>query len=138
MIPEEALSGGKPAVNHFKIFGCIAYAHILDEKRKKLDDKGEKCVFLGVSEVFKTYKLFNSQTKKIVTRQYVAFDEENNWDWNRQQQTQALFDNDSERVPTSAIFMPENSSEANPTAVEILPTTVEILPTTAEATDTVV
>ena len=39
---EEAWSGRKPAVDHFKIFGCIAYAHIPDEKRKKLDDKGER------------------------------------------------------------------------------------------------
>ncbi|RVW79987.1 Retrovirus-related Pol polyprotein from transposon TNT 1-94 [Vitis vinifera] len=45
MTPEEAWSGRKPTVDHFKIFGCIAYAHVPDEKRKKLDDKGEKCVF---------------------------------------------------------------------------------------------
>ncbi|KAI5343337.1 hypothetical protein L3X38_011213 [Prunus dulcis] len=45
---EEAWSGREPAVGYFKVFGCIAYAHIPDEKRKKLDDKGEKCVFLGI------------------------------------------------------------------------------------------
>ena len=44
MTLEEAWSGRKPAIDHFKIFGCIAYAHILDEKRKKLDDKGERCL----------------------------------------------------------------------------------------------
>jgi hypothetical protein len=65
--PEEAWSGQKPAVYHFRIFGCIAYAHVLDEKRKKLDDKGEKCVFLDISECFKAYKLFNPLTKRIVT-----------------------------------------------------------------------
>ena len=64
---KEAWSGRKPAVDHFKIFGCIAYAHISDEKRKKLDDKGEECVFLGVSEVSKAYKFFNPLTKMIVT-----------------------------------------------------------------------
>ena len=53
MTPEEAWSGRKPTVDYFKIFGYIAYEHIPDEKRKKLDDKGEKCVFLGVSEVSK-------------------------------------------------------------------------------------
>jgi len=65
--PEEAWSGRKPAVDHFKIFGCIAYTHVLDEKRKKLDDKGEKCVFLSISECSKAYKLFNPLTKRIVT-----------------------------------------------------------------------
>ena len=87
MTQEEAWSGRKPIVDHFKIFGCIAYAHIPDEKRKNLDDKGEKCVFLGVSEVSKAYKLFNPLTKNIVTSRDVVFDEENIWDWNRQQPT---------------------------------------------------
>ena len=91
MTPKEAWTGRKPIVDHFKIFGCIAYAHIPYEKRKKLDDKGEKCVFLSVSEVSKAYKLFNPLTKKIVTNRDVVFDEKNTWDWNRQQPTQVFF-----------------------------------------------
>jgi len=67
MTPEEAWSGRKPVVDHFKIFGCIAYSHIPDAKRKKLDDKGEKYIFLGINEGFKAYKLFNPFIKKIVT-----------------------------------------------------------------------
>ena len=67
MTLEEAWSGRKPIVDHFRIFGCIAYAHVSDEKMMKLDNKGDKCVFLSVSEVSKAYKLFNSLTKKIVT-----------------------------------------------------------------------
>ncbi|BBG96765.1 hypothetical protein Prudu_005670 [Prunus dulcis] len=39
----EAWSGRKPTVGYFKVFGCIAYARIPDENRKKLDDKCEKC-----------------------------------------------------------------------------------------------
>ncbi|KAK9941415.1 hypothetical protein M0R45_018018 [Rubus argutus] len=100
MTPEEAWSGKKPAVDHFKIFGCIAYAHIPDEKRKKLDDKGEKCVFLGVSEQSKAYKLFNPITKKIVVSRDVIFDEESTWNWSekatRQQQIPVSFDEDTE------------------------------------------
>ncbi|XP_074362613.1 uncharacterized protein LOC141702933 [Apium graveolens] len=40
--PNEAWSGSKPSVGHLRIFGCSAYAHIPDQKIKKLDDKGEK------------------------------------------------------------------------------------------------
>ncbi|KAL5787161.1 hypothetical protein ACOSP7_004110 [Xanthoceras sorbifolium] len=64
------------------IFGCIAYAHIADEKRKKLDDKGEKCIFLSVSDQSKAYKLYNPITKKIVISRDVVFDEERTWSWN--------------------------------------------------------
>jgi len=75
MTPEEAWSGRKPCINHFRIFGCVSYAHIPSEKRKKLDDKGEKCVFLDVSDQSKAYKLYNPNTKKIVNNRDVFYEE---------------------------------------------------------------
>ena len=42
--PEEAWSNLKPSVKHCRVFGCVAYAHNHDHKRKKLDDKSIKCV----------------------------------------------------------------------------------------------
>jgi len=82
MTPEEAWSGRKPAVDHFRIFGCIAYDHIPDKKRRKLDHKGEKCIFLGVSDKSKAYKLYNPSTMKIVISRDVVFDEEGTWSRN--------------------------------------------------------
>ena len=79
MTPQEAWSGRKPAVDHFRIFGCIAYAHVPDEKRKKLEDKSLKCVFLGVSETSKAYKLYDPLTKKVVVSRDVIFDENQTW-----------------------------------------------------------
>ena len=77
MTPEEAWNGRKPNVDHFRIFGCICYVRIQDQTRTKLDDKGEKCIFLGVSDFSKAYKLYNPITKKIVINRDVIFDEEN-------------------------------------------------------------
>ena len=73
MTLEEAWSRLKPAVDHFRIFGCVAYAHIPNQKRKKLDDKREKCIFLGVSDQSKAYKLYNPNTKKILLSRDVVF-----------------------------------------------------------------
>ena len=39
--PYEAWSGRKPAVNHLKVFGCVTYAHIPKEERRKLDVKAK-------------------------------------------------------------------------------------------------
>ncbi|ONK55055.1 uncharacterized protein A4U43_UnF8110 [Asparagus officinalis] len=36
--PLEMWRNIKLSVNHLKVFGCIVYAHILEQKRKKLDD----------------------------------------------------------------------------------------------------
>ena len=39
-VPQEAWTGMNHSVSHFKVFGCVAYAHIPDELRRKLDKKG--------------------------------------------------------------------------------------------------
>ncbi|KAK4258396.1 hypothetical protein QN277_007851 [Acacia crassicarpa] len=90
--PDEAWSGRKPDVSHLRIFGCIAYAHIPDQKRKKLDDKGEKCIFIGYEQRSKAYRLYNPLTKKVVISRDVEFDEANYWKWSdEERRVEGLF-----------------------------------------------
>eukprot|EP00253_Pinus_taeda_P025810 PITA_25810 len=70
---EEAWSGTKQGVTHMKVFGCVAYAHIPDQLRKKLDSKGEKCIFIGYSEESKAYRFYNPSNKKVIVSRYVQF-----------------------------------------------------------------
>jgi hypothetical protein len=84
MTPEEAWNRRKPSIDHFKMFGCIVYTHVPNEKRKKLDDKGKKCVLLGINEHLKAYKLFNPITKRIVISRDVVFKEDSTWNWTEQ------------------------------------------------------
>jgi hypothetical protein len=80
--PEEAWSGIKPSVHFFKVFGCLAYVHVPDALRKKLDPKGVKCVHLGISNESKDYKLYDPLHKKIIVSRDVVFDESKGWNWN--------------------------------------------------------
>ena len=75
-VPEEAWSGRKQGVTHMRVFGCVAYVHIPDQLRKKLDSKGEKCIFLGYCEDSKGYRLYNPSTNKCVISGDVQFIEE--------------------------------------------------------------
>lgn len=46
--PQKAQSHRKHNIGHLRMFGCITYAHMFDTlQKKKLDDKGEKCIFIG-------------------------------------------------------------------------------------------
>ena len=47
--PHEKFYGKKLDLSHIRIFDSIAFVHILDEKRQKLDPKSEKCIFVGYS-----------------------------------------------------------------------------------------
>jgi len=49
MTLEEKFTSKKPDVSHLRMFGCIAYVHVPDEKRSKLDPKAEKYIFIGYS-----------------------------------------------------------------------------------------
>ena len=79
--PEEAWSGTKPSVAHFRVFGCVSYAHIPDNKQTKLDSKSLKCVLLGVSKESKAYRLYDPLSHKIIISRDVIFKEEDSWLW---------------------------------------------------------
>lgn len=78
---EEAWSGRRPLIQYLIIFGCITYVHVPDQLRKKLDYKGNKCIFISYGTNEKTYKFYNPITKKVVISRYVTFNEEGMCDW---------------------------------------------------------
>jgi len=55
-----------------RIFGCLAYYHV---KEDKLDPRVKKDVFLGFKRGVKSYKRWDLKDKKIVIRRDVTFDE---------------------------------------------------------------
>ena len=73
---QEAYSGKKPSMLHFRTFGCTCYAHVPDVSRKKLDAKSKKCIFLGYSEESKAHRLYDPEARKILASRDVVFDEE--------------------------------------------------------------
>eukprot|EP00253_Pinus_taeda_P024252 PITA_24252 len=79
-VPEEAWSGRKQGVTHMRVFGCVAYAHIPNQLRRKLDSKGDKCIFIGYNEESKTYMLYIRSTKKFFISRDVQFIQEEAWD----------------------------------------------------------
>ena len=56
MTPYETWNGYKPSVNHLRIFGCSAYAHIPKDERSKMDPKAKKSIFLGYGIGVKEYR----------------------------------------------------------------------------------
>ncbi|KAL4563757.1 hypothetical protein LXL04_027802 [Taraxacum kok-saghyz] len=81
MTPEEAWSGIKPTVHHFRIWGCLAHVHIPKQKRTKLDNKSFVCILTGVSDESKAYMLIDPHTLKVIIRKDVIFKEHKAWTW---------------------------------------------------------
>ncbi|GAA0150486.1 hypothetical protein LIER_09417 [Lithospermum erythrorhizon] len=66
-----------------KVWGCIAHAHVPKVNRGKLDNRSVKCVLLGMSEGTKGYRLYNTETKKIIIAKDVVFEEQLAFDWGK-------------------------------------------------------
>jgi hypothetical protein len=79
MTPEEKFTSKKPDVSHLRVFGCIAYVRVPDEKRSKLHPKAEKCIFIGYSLEQKGYRCFDPSTRKLQVSRDVVFDEMASW-----------------------------------------------------------
>ena len=74
-IPYERWYGRKPDVSYFRVFGCLAYAHVPDCEQRKLDTKSKKMRFVGYSLTSKGYRLFNETNQKLYIRRDVEFNE---------------------------------------------------------------
>ena len=71
--PHEVWTSNKPSLSHLRVFGCDAYVHVPKDKRTKLDNESERCIFIGYKDGLKGYKLWNSEARKVVYSGYVVF-----------------------------------------------------------------
>jgi hypothetical protein len=76
MTLEEAFSGKKPEVGHFRIFGCITYSHVPSEKRTKLEPTAERGIFVGYNKTSKAFYIYLPSSRKTVLRRDARFEED--------------------------------------------------------------
>ncbi|KMQ88074.1 retrovirus-related pol polyprotein from transposon tnt 1-94 [Lasius niger] len=72
----ERWAGQKPDLSWIKVFGCVAYTHVPNQQRRKLDLKAQKMIFVGYQENSNNCRLFDPKTRKITVAASVRFDEE--------------------------------------------------------------
>lgn len=74
--PHEILLGKPPSYDHFRIFGCLVYAHDNQRKGDKFSERGRPCIFIGYPMGQKGYKVYDLQNQNIYTTRDVTFLEE--------------------------------------------------------------
>ena len=77
MTPYEQWYGRNPDLSNLRVFGCVAYAHIPENQRQKLDKKADKLRFVGYSIKSKGYRLLDEKTSKVLIGRDVIFNETN-------------------------------------------------------------
>lgn len=74
-IPASEWYGGETGYHKLRPFGCVAYTHIVKEKRKKLDDRASKGIMVGYAPL--AYRIYDLKSRKVVAARNVVFDEGN-------------------------------------------------------------
>lgn len=74
--PYELAFGVKPNISHLRAFGCKAFVHTVPEHRKKLDNKSNIGVFVGVNSDV-SYQIMLPTHQLVISRD-VVFNELNN------------------------------------------------------------
>lgn len=72
--PYELWFGKRATVDNFKVFGSVVFAHIPKQKRRKLDKKATKCIFVGYTDHTNSYRVYNSENRSIQTARDVIFE----------------------------------------------------------------
>ncbi|PFX21946.1 Retrovirus-related Pol polyprotein from transposon TNT 1-94 [Stylophora pistillata] len=73
--PYKRWYGRKADVGHLRISGCMAYAHVPDSERRKLDRKSKKIRFVGYSLTSKGYRYSDETNRKMYIRRDMEFKE---------------------------------------------------------------
>jgi len=68
-------SGRKPSLKHLHVFGCLAFVHVPNEKRKKLDYRATPAIFVGYSISTKQYFVYDPLAKTLHRSRDVVFRE---------------------------------------------------------------
>lgn len=73
--PFEMWFGRKPSVSHLRIFGTTAFIPVPGVKRKKLDKRGERVVFVGYGESDKLFRIYSPERRVVEIVNDIRFDE---------------------------------------------------------------
>ena len=96
----ELLTGNKPNVSYFRVFGSKCYILVKKGRNSKFAPKAVEGFLLGYDSNTKAYRVFNKSSGLVEVSSDVVFDETNG---SPREQVVDLDDVDEEDVPTTAI-----------------------------------
>jgi hypothetical protein len=95
----ELLTGNKPIVSYFGVFGSKCYILVKKGRHSKFALKAVEGFLLGYNSNIKAYKVFNKSSGLVEVSSDVVFDETNG----SQREQVDLDDVDEDEIPTAAM-----------------------------------
>jgi hypothetical protein len=74
--PYSVVYGREAPMDHLRVIGCMAYIHIYDADRQKLDPKAWRGVLVGYDTDSPSYRVLDLTTMKVKISPHVTFNED--------------------------------------------------------------
>jgi len=74
--PYEAWERKKPNKSHLRIFYYKKFSFIVLERKKQLDDKYEKCIFVVYDSQHRGYRIYSPYSNAVFVLRYMKFKED--------------------------------------------------------------
>jgi hypothetical protein len=130
--PYELWFKRKPHLGPLRIFGSIAYIHIPDCDRRKLESKSVRCMFVGYCDTTKAYHFWDVTVRRIKINRDATFDESNPEPLN-----EPIMTDSNVSTPSVAPNSVQPQDVPTPTTSIHRDAVIEILPLTTNSTTTV-
>jgi transposase InsO family protein len=99
-----------------RVFGCVAFVHVHQQHRTKLDSRAVRCIFVGYPPNKRGYKCYHPPSRKYFVSKDVTFHENVSYFTHPQTQGENMNENDSE---FEFLIMRHNSHETLETPVPV-------------------
>ncbi len=111
--PFQAFIGRKPDLQHLRAYGCLAYAHVPKEHRKKLDSVRVRCILVGYMPTARQYRLYEPVSAQIIVATAPIFSEDKRlqWNWPEDLPGDTIVDFDPMEAPITAPTGPREPEE---------------------------
>ncbi|TYZ60328.1 hypothetical protein PybrP1_010821, partial [[Pythium] brassicae (nom. inval.)] len=73
--PYELWFGKKPSAQYLRVFGCTGYVHVPEPHRHKLEARAKRCMYVGIPNHKKGYRLIDVPTGLVVYSRDFTFNE---------------------------------------------------------------
>ncbi|KAK1627194.1 hypothetical protein QYE76_001509 [Lolium multiflorum] len=128
--PYEILTGNKPNVSYFKVFGCKCYILVKDTRLTKFDSRAQEGIFVGYATDSRAYRVYNKTNGRVVETCDVTFVEDD--DDSREERSASCEKGDA--IPPEAIGrmgvgfhrpqeLPHMSTGEGPSSTQVEPST---------------
>ena len=111
--PKELWSGQKLNISHLRVFGCLAWVHILKKRRHKLQPKSRAMIFVGYEPGSKGYQFWDAAHQRFENSCDVKF-EEARFPAKESKLTQSIL------VPLSNHQIPESNNESDSSGLDLV------------------